>query len=65
MSIKNYNWDKFFETLDELSTEIRKNHTEKEINEVYEILVEKNKVAEVEFIERLNKRKKEKLDKDE
>ena len=40
---------------------VRKNHTKEELSDVYEKLVEHNKVAEKEFLERLAKRKEERL----
>lgn len=57
----NRNYDALFEELERVLVHVRKNHTKEELSDVYEKLVEHNKVAEKEFLERLAKRKEERL----
>lgn len=57
----NRNYDALFDELEKVMVHIRKNHTKEELSDVYEKLVNHNKVAEKEFLERLAKQKEERL----
>jgi hypothetical protein len=57
----NRNYDALFEELEKVMVHIRKTHTTADLSDVYEKIVEHNKVAEKEFLERLAKRKEERL----
>lgn len=57
----NRNYDALFAELEKVMVHVRKNHTKEELSDAYEKLVNHNKVAEKEFLERLAKRKEERL----